>query len=278
MELLFKLLYFLSYLLAPLFTSAFVWYIYYRCIKRVKPIKGEYKKIGCGNFFKRIFVDFPRQIVLDRLTFDPDYFREYGLHMVCGEQGSGKTMTVVYLVERLKKMYPKLKVKTNFKYVNEDDEISHWRDITLDTNGIYGEVDCLDEIQNWFNSLQSKDFPPEFLEKITQQRKVRRCIIGTSQVFTRIAKPLREQTYIIYKPITLFGCLTIVRKYKPELSEDGTVKAQKLRGLFFFVQSEHLRSCYDTYYTVKSMCESGFKSNIDSISFSLPSTKGQGNF
>lgn len=151
MKYLFYILYFLSYLIAPLFTSAFVWYIYYRFVKKIKPIKGEYKKVGYGNFFKRIFVDFPKQIILDRLTFDPDYFREYGLHMVCGEQGSGKTMTVVYLVERLKKMYPKLKVKTNFKYVNEDDEINHWRDITLDTNGIYGEVDCLDEIQNWFN-------------------------------------------------------------------------------------------------------------------------------
>lgn len=253
--------YFLSYLVAPLIASAGVWYVYFRFIVKIDPIRGEYKKIGYGNFLKKIFIDFPRQIIIDRLTFDPDYFREYGLHMVCGEQGSGKTITAIYIMERLRKMYPKLICKTNFNYIHENGEINHWKDIVIDTNGIYGEIDCIDELQNWFSSLQSRDFPPDFLQVVTQQRKVRRCIIGTSQTFTRISKPLREQTFIIYRPITLFGCLTIVRKYRPEIAEDGSVKSEKFRGIFFFVQSDYLRGCYDTYYTVKSMCDSGFKPN-----------------
>ena len=114
---------------------------------------------------------------------------------------------------RYQKMYPKLKIKTNYYYEFENAHIGHWKDVVNGTNGIYGEIDVLDEIQNWFNSLQSKDFPPEMLTEITQQRKQTKMIIGTSQVFSRIAKPIREQTYMLYEPSTLFGCITFVRKY-----------------------------------------------------------------
>ena len=82
----------------------------------------------------------------------------------------------------------------------------------MEQNGIYGEIDVLDEIQNWFNSLQSKDFPPEMLTEITQQRKQTKMILGTSQVFSRLAKPIREQTYMLYEPTTLFWLFNICKK------------------------------------------------------------------
>ncbi len=111
----------------------------------------------------------------------------------------------------------------------------------MEQNGIYGEIDVLDEIQNWFNSLQSKDFPPEMLTEITQQRKQTKMILGTSQVFSRLAKPIREQTYMLYEPTTLFGCLTFVRKYEIETNADGLADNKKYRGCFFFIQNEELR-------------------------------------
>jgi hypothetical protein len=43
----------------------------------------------------------------------------------------------------------------------EDYPLTSWEELTLDTNGIYGEIDCIDEIQNWFSSNQSKNFPPD---------------------------------------------------------------------------------------------------------------------
>lgn len=261
----------LLYLLSPWIFSMLVWLFYWRIIKKIKPIKGEYQNIGYGNFFKRLFIDFPKQFVYDRLTADPDFFREFGVHIVSGEQGSGKTVTVAYLLRRFKKMYPKLKVKTNFNYKYQDSSITHWKDIVASENGIYGEIDVIDELQNWFSSLQSKDFPIEMLTEITQQRKQRKCIIGTSQVFTRVAKPIREQTYLLYEPFTLFGCLTIVRKYKPIMKSDsGQLDDKKLRGIFFFVHDKELRDSFDTYHKIKQMALEGFKPSDQLLTSSNP--------
>ena len=257
----------LFFALAPVLTSYTIWYIYWRFVKKMKPIKGEYKKVGYGFFLKKLLVDFPRQLSYDNLNCDPDFFRDYGVHIVAGEQGSGKTVTVAYLLKRYKRMYPKIKVKTNFEYKHEDGKINSWEDVVKSENGIYGEIDVIDEIQNWFNSLQSKDFPVEMMTEITQQRKQRKCIIGTSQVFTRVAKPIREQTYLLYQPYTLAGCLTLVLKFKPQIKADsGTPDKKKFRGVFFFVHNQKLRECFDTYHKIEAMVKSGFKPTEQHIS------------
>ena len=89
-----------------------VWYIFYR-LKGFKPLKGEYEFVGYGNFFKKLFFDFPKQKAYDLITRNPDEFKEYGFHLITGKQGCGKTITLVYLLIRYQKMYPKLKVATN---------------------------------------------------------------------------------------------------------------------------------------------------------------------
>jgi len=253
-------------ILAPFFIVFVGSMLYYRCVRGIKPPKGEFRNVGHGFKFKRLFFDFPRQWALDHLTFDPDCFREYGVHMIAGKQGSGKTVTMVYMLNRWKRMYPRLQVHTNFEYAYQDAPIESWTDLIDNSNGIYGVVDCIDEIQNWFNSLESKDFPVEMITEITQQRKQRRAILTTSQVFARVAKPIREQTYYLYQPITLFGCLTIVRKYEPLVSGvDGQAREKKLRGMFFFVQNKALRESYDTYLKIQKMRSQGFKSEPDQI-------------
>ena len=151
-------------------------------------------------------------------------FNEFGVHLFCGEQGSGKTTAVVdLLMNKWQKMYPKMKTFTNMDYKYEDGEISHWKDLIRNKNGIYGVTNVIDEIQNWFNSLQSKDFPPEMMLEITQQRKQRKVILGTAQVFGRVAKPIREQTSFVYLPRTFLGCLTIVRVSKPIYYDETTL-------------------------------------------------------
>ena len=262
-----KLMLVILAIFSPFIIGFIGWNIYFRKVKGIHPKQGgTVRRVGHGSKLKRIFWDFPRQFVLDSLMRDPDEFREYGFHMICGEQGSGKTVSVAYMLRRMQRMYPKLVVKTNFGYKLEQKAITHWHDIVDSNNGIYGEIDVIDEVQNWFNSLQSKDFPMEFMTDITQQRKQRKTIWGTSQVFTRTAKPIREQTYWLYLPITLFGCLTIVRKYKPRIHADsGKPDEKKLRGMFFFVHDEELRNIFDTYDRIQKMAEHGFKSEQDQI-------------
>lgn len=258
----------LFYLSSSFIFSSLIWFCYFRLIKKVKPIKNECRRYKTGFIFKRLFWDFPRQLVNDILTIDPNTFKEYGMHLLCGEQGSGKTTLMAYLIRKYKYVYPRVKVRSNFDCTLQDYELKSWKDLTLNTNGIYGEIDCIDEIQNWFSSNESKNFPPDMLTVITQQRKVRRCILATSQVFTRVAKPIRENTYLMYYPFTVFGCLTFVRVYKPILDEEGKLKEKKLRKFFFFVHDKELRNMFDSYKTICSLSRSGFKPLNFQLNFS----------
>lgn len=60
-------------------------------------------------------------------------------------------------------------------------------------NGYYGVIYLIDEIHLEFNSLESKNIDIEVMIEVSQQRKQRKHIIGTSQVYGRLAKPFREQ-------------------------------------------------------------------------------------
>lgn len=237
----------------------YLYYFFYYYIKkgvRLKKSSSTYKK---RPLFLRLFIDLPKVFMYDFMTRDPDAFSDYGVHIIAGKQGSGKTLTMTYLLQEYKKKYPKVKIKTNYNYTFEDSAITHWRDIISSDNGIYGEIDAIDELQNWFSSMQSKDFPPEMLQEVTQQRKQRKIIIGTSQVFNRLSKPLREQTYLLYEPHTFAGCFTVVLKYEPVISADSSVsKEKKFRGIFCFVHNKELRDCYDTYKKIEKLAEDGF--------------------
>jgi len=116
-------------------------------------------------------------------------------------------------------------------------------------------------VQNWFSSNQSKDFPPEMIQEITQQRKQRKIFIGTTQRFERMAKPLREQVNYIYYPMTFAGCLTVVRMCKPSVDSDGQLKKLRTVKWYFFVHTEDIRNSFDTYHKIKKQAESGFNSD-----------------
>lgn len=263
-NIIYSIIKFFILLISP-FIIMIIFFIILGLIKGKRFKKGKAKKPKKRNLLLKLFFDFPNRFVKDLFNKDPDYFAEYGVHVIAGEQGSGKTITLAYMLRYFKTWYPLLKVKTNFGYRKEDAEIKHWKDLVASENGIYGEIDCLDEVQNWFNSLASKDFPPEMMTEITQQRKQRKCIMTTSQVFTRIAKPIREQTYLLYEPMTIMGALTIVRVYKTQMSADGLTDKKKLKRIFCFVHDDDLRDSFDTYHKIEKMIEVGFKNESDQI-------------
>lgn len=213
----------------------------------------------------RLLFKFPFQLVTDAFNEQDYEFKENGFNIVTGEQGSGKTVTVVYLLRKYKQLYPNLKIRTNMAYRDEDGVIENWTNLVFSNNGVSGQIDVLDEVQNWFNSLESKDFPVEMMQEITQQRKQRKMILGTSQVWQRVAKPIREQVKYLYEPITLFGCLTIVFKYKPVINDEGGLDSKKLRQIFFFVHDAELRDSYDTYKKIQMMSMKGFKPALEQM-------------
>jgi hypothetical protein len=236
-----------------------VFFIHYRFFLKMPVPVSKHEKFKKPGILKKIFWLFPRQFIDDMFHRDPDEFKEYGLHMMCGEQGSGKTTAVVALLKDLEKRYPKCKVRSNFSYIGEVGAINHWKDLVHNDNGIYGQVEVLDEIQTWFSSLQSKDFPPEMITEISQQRKQRKMIIGTAQVFSRIAKPIREQTTFVYLPMTLAGCFTWVRVSKPRYWDDEKQTFKHYIRHYFFIHTKEVREAFDTYKKVEKYKKDGFK-------------------
>ncbi len=247
------------------------WYLYFRVVKKIKPKpnnRGHFKEDG---FFRKIFYLFPKQFAYDRINKDWDTFDKYGIHVFCGEQGSGKTMSMVYMIKKWQHIYPKLHVYTNFNYLNEEGNLESWKDLLRHENGIYGIINAIDEIQTWFSNAESKDVPPSMIAEISQQRKQRKVTMGTAQVFTRIAKPFREQVSVFYFPRTYLGCLTVVRYAYGRDYIEKLDKFKRYAGMFFFVQSKKLRSSYDTYkkiskYVDKEFAESSFWGDPTSVS------------
>lgn len=221
----------------------------------VRPFENHYKE---PSIIKKVFYYFPKQLSYDFLNRNPNAFTEYGIHMVCGKQGSGKTVTVVYLLDKWRQMFPNLQIYTNMDYKYENGELTHWKELLLRNNGIYGVVNVIDEIHTWFSNKESKDLPPEVLGEISQQRKQKKCIIGTAQVFGKIAKPLREQTHFVYLPYTFFGVLTVVRMAEATDYDTEKNKFKKYKGFFFFVHNKIIRESYDTYKRISRYVDTEF--------------------
>jgi len=249
----------IAILVVPLLTIlfSFVFYFFYYLFRgfKIQKCLSTYKK---RSAVKRIWLDFPNRFWLDRFTIDPNEFQEYGLHLFCGEQGCGKTVAVVELLLRLKQKYPKMRIRTNYNYLNQDESLETWQQLVKNENGVFGQAEVIDEIQTWFNSTQSKDFPPEMLAEISQQRKQRKMLIGTAQVFGRVAKPIREQTSFVYLPMTFAGCITVVRVSKPEYYSETDFKFKRYLKTYFFVHSEKLRDSFDTYKKIEGLAKAGF--------------------
>lgn len=225
--------------------------------KRFK--KGSRQKVKKHGFFRKIFIDAPKQIVEDKFNQDPDFFTHQGLIIFEGRQGSGKTTSMVYEAMQLQKEFPLAKCTSNLAYTHQDIALNDWRMLINYKNGIKGVIVMMDELQNWFSSNDSKNFPPEMLQVITQNRKNRRVILGTAQNFYLLSKAIRTQTTEVRRCMTLLGCITIVKRVEPILDAQGDVLEWKNKGMYFFVHDKKLRESYDTYKVIERLQKVGFK-------------------
>lgn len=131
-----------------------------------------------------------------------EYFHPDGIWVYCGPQGSGKTLSAVQTAQRMASDYPAARVIANFDFKLSDgstpEKFESYDQLTEEDNGIRGLIFVLDEIHVLWNSLESKSIPISEMAALCQMRKSRRVILGTSQVYSRIAKPIREQLkYVI---------------------------------------------------------------------------------
>ena len=189
----------------------------------------------------------------------PDFFPFYGTQVFCGLQGSGKTISMVKTLLDLKKRYPAVKVVTNlnlhvpFEYeiFGSADELADL--LTRCNNGSQGVIYAIDEIHTYFNSLDSKSIPMYVFTEISQQRKQRKLILGTSQLFLRMAKPLREQCDTLIMCECFLGKFNRMTVYKGStLTEDfGKVYGDVIK-VGYFMQTRELRNSFDTFQKIVS--------------------------
>ena len=119
------------------------------------------------------------------------------------------------------------------------------------SNGIEGVLYLIDEIHLEFNSLESKNIPIEIMVEVSQQRKQRKHIVGTSQVYMRLAKPLREQidTVVICKNYLSCIQFNTVINGKTATENNGKLNADIIKKFLWF----HRPSLYDSYDTYAKM-------------------------
>lgn len=188
---------------------------------------------------------------------NPDYFNPSGITVFCGAQGSGKTLSCVRVVKKVLKEYPKALICSNLDIKGLDREIIPFTDYeqlhTL-SNGIKGIVFLIDEIHVLWNSLESKNIPISDMAVFSQMRKDRRAIFGTSQVYSRIAKPIREQLHLVVKCRTFGKYIQFNELIDPNPDgstgeHDGELQGELIKTHFFF----HSPADYESYDTLNKI-------------------------
>lgn len=183
----------------------------------------------------------------------PEYFKPEGLLIFCGEQGSGKTLSAVQYVKKLCEEYPEAILCTNVQIngLNPTTTVVEYDGLnclkTLE-NGYRGVIYLIDEIHLEFNSLESKNIDIEVMIEVSQQRKQRKHIVGTTQVYGRLAKPFREQIRNVVLCANMGKILqvnTLIDGSK-SVEKDGHLITESVKRFIWFHRPE-LYDSYDTY-------------------------------
>lgn len=184
---------------------------------------------------------------------NPTYFDPEGLMIFCGPQGSGKTLSAVQYCKKILNRYPNCKFVTNvhIEGLRPDLEVIEYdgiRTLSEVQNGTEGVLYLIDEIHLEWNSLESKSISIEEMTEFAQQRKQRKHIVGTSQVYMRLAKPLREQIRRVVLCQNFFGLI------QHNIEIDGTTATEKdghlnaeVKGNYYWFHTPELYGSYDTF-------------------------------
>lgn len=218
-----------------IFLIAFVVFMIFNFFMKFKPLKAL--SLACKDYIK----------------MDKRKFRGYGFWLYCGLGGSGKTLSMVEYLKRMREKYPNVKIYTNFNCSIADGQINNWEELINYDNGDEGIIFGFDEIHLTFASTEWEKCPSNMLEYISQQRKLHKQIVASSQVFTRIDKKLREQTNYVIECKSLFLGRWIFNKAfntaeylaNDEKGDKGARK-RKRAWRYNFVAYDSIRKLYDT--------------------------------
>lgn len=138
---------------------------------------------------------------------NPDRFYSFGVILICGELGSGKSLTAHRLIKEFLDNKSDILVCANvdLPFAENFHRYKGLDDFKRLDNGDKGIILFLDEIMNQFPSTLSKDISDEWITLLALLRKKRCLIIGTGPMFSRIAKPFRETFEYVCLCDSFFG-------------------------------------------------------------------------
>lgn len=213
---------------------------------------------------KNIFKTIRHNILFARNN--PNYFYPSGIWVFCGPQGSGKTLSAVQCLKKMCKEYPNAIVVSNLHIEGIKNTFIPFHDydqLKEMDNGIEGIIFFLDELHILWNSLESKDIPISEMACFCQMRKNRRVIIGTSQVYSRIAKPIREQLQYAIDCKNYFGLVQVNEVLDPSesIEKNGVIEAKRIGTKIWFHSPELYRS-YDTLFKIEKAKRKELKKGV----------------
>ena len=199
-------------------------------------------------------------------------FPLFGLDLILGKFGSGKTLTVVDRVYDYVQKYPDVRIVTNVQFndfkdsknyyfcSNEFDFLSTLLDV-LSVENEKGTIVVVDEVRGFLaETLRVVDSPRynAFFTILSQVRKLHCVIILTSQIYSKVQKVLREymlQNGDIVVCKKLFPGFTYYMYYDMDSVEE--VSGSKLKGRFrsfnFLIHSPELYEAYDSHAVVSNI-------------------------
>lgn len=211
------------------------------------------------SFFYNWFDLLPRNIAQFINYQNSSEFKEHGIILFSGEQGSGKTMAMTHAINLLTAQYPDINIYTNYSLLIQDYNLDDWKPLINANNGSNGIVFAFDEISNWFNCRSYQSFPKELLSELTYNRKNHRVIYGTCQNIANVDTQIRRQCTEYRQCFCLFGFYQIVIRWKPRFNFDGELEKKTFLGIYCFQQTPILRYQYDTFSTVKNLAKQGIE-------------------
>lgn len=209
--------------------------------------QGEGKTLSAVQYVLKMCEKYPRCILVSNVAIKD---RPFNAEMVQLDNGQ----------------YTLRSLKTG-QYINTDTILleslfGYYEPVTVEYTGLdmlkyvsnqeYGVIFLIDEIHLELNSLESKNVDIEVMVEISQQRKQRKHIVGTSQVFMRMAKPLREQIHDIVICKCFFNLLQFNKWIKGETATEKNGKLEaEVKGRFLWWHHPDYYGQYDTYVKMK---------------------------
>lgn len=213
------------------------------------------------------FLPFPDQNVFDKWILYFYFFiadrkarrginpPPYGIRMYVGLPGTGKTISMVEYLVRLRIDFPKIKIYTNFGFEYENGEIISLDDFSK-INSPDGVVFAVDEVQLSFQSRKFNSFPSEMIFLLTQNRKFKKHFVCTAQSFDHVDKIFRDLTNVVVQ-CKNWGSRWFFQKayttldYKTKYNPDSE-KLPFVSWRHSFIATNFIFESYDTYKIVAS--------------------------